>query len=150
VIMQERLREIGGWLERNGEAIYGTRMWRTSCQWSEGEKPESKRGEFMTGFDILKETLRPETGRAAKEVFFTCRNGDLYAISPRWPGKQLILRNVKASKKSRVTWLATGEELKWKNRKGDLVISLPEFNPEALSPELLSAYAFKISGPRKE
>ena len=34
VIMQERLLEIGDWLKVNGEAIYGTRKWRTP---SEGE-----------------------------------------------------------------------------------------------------------------
>ncbi len=49
-----------------------------------------------------------------------------------------------------MTWLATGQELEWKNRKDGLVISLPEFNPEALSPELLSAYAFRISGLKKQ
>jgi hypothetical protein len=45
-----------------------------------------------------------------------------------------------------VTWLATGRELKWKNQKDDLVIRLPAFDPEALSPELLYAHAFRISG----
>ncbi|GHV49117.1 alpha-L-fucosidase [Bacteroidia bacterium] len=32
VIMQQRLMDIGRWLERNGDAIYGTRVWETSTQ----------------------------------------------------------------------------------------------------------------------
>ena len=31
-IMQERLLQIGGWLDVNGEAIYGTRVWRESSE----------------------------------------------------------------------------------------------------------------------
>jgi alpha-L-fucosidase len=120
-------------------------MWQTPCQWSEGLRPETKRGEFMTGFDVLKETLQPDNGRAVKEVFFTYKDGDLFAIAPRWPGKRLVIKNVKAERESRVTWVATGQELKWKNQKDDLVIWLPEFDPEALSPELQWAYSFRIS-----
>jgi alpha-L-fucosidase len=145
VIMQERLLQIGAWLKANGEAIYGSQMWRTPCQWSPGSRPETKRGEFMTGFNILKETLDPEDGQAVKEVFFTCKNGNLYAVAPRWPGKHLVIKDLKVGRKSRVTWLATGQELKWKNKRGDLIISLPEFDPEGLSPEIAFAYAFRIS-----
>jgi alpha-L-fucosidase len=32
VIMQQRLLEIGGWLKVNGEAIYGTKLWRSASE----------------------------------------------------------------------------------------------------------------------
>jgi alpha-L-fucosidase len=149
VIMQERLLQVGRWLKANGDAIYETRMWREPCQWSKGARPEVKRGEFMTGFDILKETIALDKGQAFKEIFFTHKADSLYAITPRWPGKELVVRNVRAEKETRVTWLATGQTLKWRNRGDSLVISMPEFDPNALSPELQFAHAFKITGVSK-
>jgi hypothetical protein len=48
-----------------------------------------------------------------------------------------------------VTWLASGQSLKWKNKSADLVIFMPEFDPNALPPELQFAHAFRITGVRK-
>jgi alpha-L-fucosidase len=40
VIMEERLIQIGDWLKINGDAIYGTKPWAATRQWSAGEVPK--------------------------------------------------------------------------------------------------------------
>ena len=143
VIMQERLLAIGAWLETNGEAIYGTRMWKVPCQWSEGTVPELKRGEYMSKFNILEQTVAPPAGQACKEVLFTYRDGNLYAITPKWPGKELRLRDVRAGGDTGVTFLATGADLSWRSEGDDVVIALPEFDPDLAGRQ--AAYAFRVS-----
>lgn len=166
VIMQERLVQIGNWLVINGEAIYGTRMCETPVQWSAGTKPEIKRGEYMLAYNILTETIDPAPGQAAKEVFFTRKGNAVYAITPKWPGKDLRLMNydlrfgykvsgagskeesqgekaVRATRHaSRVTYLQTGESLKFKYDGKDLVITMPPYKPDARWET--AAYVFKV------
>lgn len=146
VIMQERLAQIGTWLAANGEAIYGTRMWREPCQWSAGTRSEAKRVQYLTAYDILKETEAREKGRAVKEILFTRKGDALYAITPRWPGRELVVRGVVPAPGSTVTWLATGKALEWTIKKGDLVVSLPASGPGELADELRYAYAFRVAG----
>lgn len=66
VIMEQRLLDIGEWLEVNGEAIYGTTAW-------------SKRPDNMS-----------ETG-----VYYTLKGNDLYVICTEWPQDNLIIDGVK-------------------------------------------------------
>ncbi|GBF73758.1 alpha-L-fucosidase [Paenibacillus sp. 598K] len=61
VIMEERLRQLGDWLRVNGEAIYGTRSWRTH---GEGE------------------TVRYTTSGSGDTLYVHCL---------RWPGRELTL-----------------------------------------------------------
>jgi len=147
VIMQERLLQIGKWLKTNGAAIYGTRMWDRSCQWSEGQVPEMKRGEYMVKFNILEQTVTPPPGQARKEVLFTCKEDDLFAITPKWPGQRLVLRDVRPSNKTAVTFLETGERLPWQRKGGDLEITMPEFDPERIQGRY--AFVFRISQAAK-
>ena len=143
VIMQERLLQIGAWLKVNGEAIYGTRMWKTPCQWSEGKVPDMERKEYMSRFDILEQTVAPLEGQASKEVMFTFKNGNLYAIAPKWPSRILTLKDISATSDTEVTFLETGERLPWKARGNDLVITTPEFDPNRI--ESRYAYVFRLS-----
>lgn len=64
---QAILREIGDWLKINGEAIYGTRPWKT---FGEGPTPVAS-GQFTDGNRV------PFT---QEDVRFTQRDGNLYAV----------------------------------------------------------------------
>ena len=143
VIMQERLLQIGEWLKVNGQAIYGTRMWNVPCQWSAGSIPKTERKEYMSKFNILEQTIAAPMGQAYKEVLFTFKKGNLYALTPRWPGRKLTLKNVKASRNTEITFLETWEKLLWKADNNNLVITLPRFDTNKIKSQY--AYVFRIS-----
>ncbi|WP_324720319.1 alpha-L-fucosidase [Salinimicrobium sp. HB62] len=69
---QEILLEIGDWLERNGEAIYGTRTWEV---FGEGPTKQERSGMFL---DKLIYT--------AEDVRYTKKGDNIYAIFLGWPG----------------------------------------------------------------
>jgi alpha-L-fucosidase len=146
-IMQDRLLKIGQWLRVNGEAVYGTREWTRSFQWSDGVIPESPEGDFQTGYDILRLTVEPRVGEAVKEAWFTFQPGVLYAVTPLLPHKTLRLKQVTVSEDASITMLGFQGELAWEAEGDDLIIQMPDV-PAPQLPEG-PAYAFKIEGLRQ-
>ncbi len=66
------LRGIGKWLAVNGEAIYGTAVWRIS-----GEGPtQTTEGQFTDGEDTI---------YTSEDIRFTTRGSHLYATVMQWP-----------------------------------------------------------------
>lgn len=145
VIMQERMLQIGSWLKTNGEAIYGTRLWKNSFQWSkDGEKNYKPKQHYLGGDVILKQTIDPEPGYAVKELFFTQNNEAYFAITPQWKS-EVVIRDFKPSANAEITLLATGETLNGKQNGNDFVITMPTYQPNKMKATDSYAYAIKIS-----
>ena len=141
VVMEERLIQMGNWLKINGDAIYGTKPWKATRQWTNGEVPKTDyNAEYATVYDINSLVADPAPGKARIEAFFTAKGDDLYVILPRWPGREFNLKDVSGVKS--VTLLGATTPVKFKASRGTVAIRLPEL-PESLLGQ--PAWVLKVS-----
>ena len=93
----ERLKEIGDWIRINGEAIYGVKQLRN---YKEG--------------DNLRYTTSPD-GKTINTFLMN------------WPGKQLIIKQIKPADGSKIEMNGFDNDLKWKyDAKKGLIVDLPD------------------------
>ena len=80
--VQQVLLGVGGWLDVNGEAIYGTRPWRIY-----GEGPTKAAAGAFHDTDV--------TNYTAEDFRFTTKSGALYVIGLSWPGNgEAVVRSL--------------------------------------------------------
>ena len=115
VIMQQRLVDIGDWLNVNGDAIYGSRPW---------DKAE---------FNRQKEG----------SVYFTQKGDDVFVIWTRWPGKEFEVKGITGTEKIRISLLGYDGDVEWKTIGDGLRIQPPAVNPETVPCK--HAWVFRIS-----
>ncbi len=157
IFMQERLLDIGRWLEINGEAIYGTTKYKVTTQWSDGKRTDinpkslaepivdgvAERKYILENFNILKLTVNPDEGQAVKEIMFTRKADNIYAITPKFPKDKLVIKNVKPTENTVVTMLGTDLILNWKYQEDDIVVEVP--SAIVLDLPFQYAYTFKLT-----
>ncbi|MFL2862390.1 MAG: alpha-L-fucosidase [Pirellulales bacterium] len=144
VIMEERLAEIGAWLEINGEAIYGSRRWVKDAQWSAGARPEFTKEDHHTGSALTESTIHPKPGNASREALFTSKGSTLYSLCPGWPvGETLVIRDVTPSDATDVSLLGLQKKLAWKRVDDSIEIDLTNIGINDLPCDYV--FAFKLT-----
>jgi len=113
------LREVGRWMELNGEAIYGTSRWHVFREGPTRADMKSTTHREKHGFDL---EFTPE------DFWFTTKGNKLYAISLAAPQNNMV--EIKAladisDQIQRVVLLGGEEELNWVVNEGVSII-LPE------------------------
>ncbi|AWB66677.1 alpha-L-fucosidase [Saccharobesus litoralis] len=125
--VRTRLLEMGEWLEQNGEAIYGTRTWHTY-----GEGPAKVVEGHLSEFKNKDNT--------EKDIRFTTKDGDLYAIVLDWPTEPVTIKALAKGKHkvSSVSLLGSDEKISWNQDADGLTIQVPKYQPGK------HAFAFKL------
>ncbi len=112
---------MGSWLNVNGDAIYGTRPWRTY-----GEGPTKVAAGSFHDTDTAHYT--PEDFR------FTSKAAALYVIGLAWPAnEEAVIRSLAATVGSQsvqsVSLLGSDAKLKFQQRPDGLHVALPAQPP---------------------
>lgn len=121
------LEEVGDWMNVNGQAVYGSRAWRTL---GEGEKDEKGKLRTLPGGGLGKK--HADFKFSTKDFRFTVgKDNALYAFSMTVPesGEELSIKSLGKNvndKIKNVSLLGSDQKISWKQKNDELVIKCPD------------------------
>jgi len=130
------LKELGVWMKRNGEAVYGSHAWKIT---GEGEMVDGKL-KILPGGALQRK--HADFKFDAQDIRFTVgKNGSLYAFCMNVPASEALVKikslgkdagNFEKAVKS-VQLLGYEGKLNWKQEADGLAITCPKEMPYATS-----------------
>ena len=81
--------------------------------------------ENVSGYAILKQTVDPDPGYAVKEVFFTKKRNNIYAIMPRYPKNKIVLKDIQTTSRTKIALLGSDKKVQWKQKGNDIEVIMP-------------------------
>jgi alpha-L-fucosidase len=125
--VEKSLGEMAAWMSINGEAIFGTRPWRTY-----GEGPSSAGPQEKNRFGGARDV--PSKGYVPGDMRFTVgKDGAIYALLLAWPtGGRLTIHSLATSSEPKiasVALLGANEPLEWTSGPDGLAVALPSVAP---------------------
>ena len=128
-----RLKDIGVWMDVNGEAIHGAQRWKVV-------KEGPNEIEFINSYDGEFESFQ-EPEYTPEDICFTAKNNVIYAICMAWPDKDVTIKSLALLKESEVrsvSMLGIDDPLEWSLNEDGLKIQSPDRKP------CEHAFVFKI------
>ena len=91
----------------------------------EAKSGNQKKNNYVSGDAILKQTVDPDPGYAVKEVFFTKKGNNVYAILPRYPKNKIVLKDIQTTGRTKITLLGSDKKVQWKQKGNDIEVIMP-------------------------
>ena len=113
------LRDVGKWLQINGEAIYGTNRWNISHEGPTEISMEGTSARQTEGFSMQ---FTPE------DFWFTRKGDKVYAIAIEYPDEKALIKSFKSGTSGEVrdvSILGIDDPVDWKQTEEGLVVILP-------------------------
>lgn len=139
----ERLGSVGQWMQINGEALYGTRLWNPHAQYD----PAAEAVAFGPGPEerpVAETGSQPEASKDG--IRYTLKGDTLYAIFFDWPRSgNATFKELASGRTSnaigRIELLGASEPITWNRSEAGLTVHLPT------KPPCRHAFVLKISVP---
>jgi alpha-L-fucosidase len=133
------LKAIGGWMNINHEAIYGTHRWDVV---SEGSLTEAVATGDANAKNTMKDNANDATSKLTNpDVYFTAKDNQVYIFARSWRDSQLKVKAFADGKYpiKNISLLGSASKVKWEQGTNGLNITMP-----ATLPNDAPVYVFKV------